>query len=230
LGQHLERLAESARRLGLAPVDAVLLEELANAALSAAAQDDVALRFFWTPGREGAGEPTGLAIVSTLPPGLHEERARGLRLVSVETAVSPLLAGVKSTSYAANIAARDEAGRRDADDAILVGADGTVLEAPTANVWFREGGTLLTPTLELPILAGVTRSVVVELAPTLGYRVEEGVFPLDRVAAAAEAFLSSTLREIAPAVWLDGAAIAEGKPGEAAVALEQALRELVHRG
>ena len=101
-----------------------------------------------------------------------------------------------------------------------------MLEGPTANVWWREDGRLLTPSLELPILAGVTRSVVAELAPQLGYDVEEGVFGLDRLAAAGEAFLSSTVREIAPAVSLDGKPIGAGPPGEAAAALQRGLRRL----
>jgi 4-amino-4-deoxychorismate lyase len=230
LEQHLERLTQSGRRIGLAPVDAALLRGLADEALRAAAEDDVALRFLWTPGREGTGDPTGLALVSTLPRGQAEELERGLRLVSVLTAVSPLLAGVKSTSYAANIAARDEAIRHHADDAVLVTADGTVLEGPTANVWLREGATLVTPTLELPILAGVTRSVVFELAANHDYAVEETAFPRERLAAADEVFMSSTVREIAGCVELDGKPIADGRPGEAARTLQQALRVVAYGG
>jgi branched-chain amino acid aminotransferase len=228
--QHLERLARSAQRIGLAPVDAGLLRGLADEALRAAAEADVALRFLWTPGREGTGEPTGIALVSTLPRSQAEELERGLRLVTVRTAVAPLLAGVKSTSYAANIAARDEAIRNGADDAVLVAADGTVLEGPTANLWLREGATLVTPTLELPILAGVTRSVVLELAEGHGYAVEETTFPVERLAEADEIFMSSTVREIAGCVELDGKPIGDGRPGEAAKALQQALRVVAHEG
>jgi branched-subunit amino acid aminotransferase/4-amino-4-deoxychorismate lyase len=114
--------------------------------------------------RPRAGEPTGLALVSTLPSGHEELRARGLRLAVVPWAPGPLIAGTKSTSYAENMAAQDEAARRGADDALFVAHDGVVLEAPTSNVWWREERRLLTPSLELPILAGVTRAAVHELA------------------------------------------------------------------
>jgi branched-subunit amino acid aminotransferase/4-amino-4-deoxychorismate lyase len=230
LEQHLERLARSAQRIGLAPVDEALLRGLADDALRAAGDADVALRFLWTPGREGTGEPTGIALVSTLPRSQAEELERGLRLVTVRTAVAPLLAGVKSTSYAANIAARDEAIRHGADDAVLLAADGTVLEGPTANLWLREGATLVTPTLELPILAGVTRSVVLELAEGHGYAVEETTFPVKRLVEADEIFMSSTVREIAGCVELDGKPIGDGRPGEAAKALQQALRVVAREG
>ena len=131
------------------------------------------------------------------------------------------LAAAKSTSYAENMAAQDNAAERGADDALLVAHDDTVLEAPTANVWWREGERLLTPSLDLPILAGVTRAVVLELAPGAGYEVEEGSFRLERLVAADEVFLTSSIREVMPVSAVDGAAIpVDG----AAVALQQALR------
>jgi branched-subunit amino acid aminotransferase/4-amino-4-deoxychorismate lyase len=159
-------------------------------------------------------------LVSTLPPGHDALRKRGLRLAVVEWAAGAL-AGAKSTSYAENIAAQNEAAERGADDALLVAPDGTVLEAPTSNVWFREGDSLLTPSLSLPLLAGVTRATVCELAPQAGYRVEEGSFELGRLLRADEVFLTSSVREVMPVTSIDGAAIASGV---AAARLQGALR------
>lgn len=225
LDEHLTRLGASAAKLGLPPVDAGLLRGLATDALAAAGAEEATLRFYWTPGREGTGRPLGLALVSTVPEGHDAERERGLRLVTTAALVSPLLAGVKSTSYAFNIAARDEAFRSGADDALFVAPDGTVLEAPTANVVWREGTTLVTPSLALPILDGVTRRVLLELAPGLGYAVEEGVYPLERLLAADEALLCSSVREVAPVVAVDGRQLGDGTPGEAAAGLHRGLRQ-----
>ena len=47
------------------------------------------------------------------------------------------------------------------DDALFVDADGIVLEGPTTNIWWRRERTLFTPSLDLGILAGVTRAIVV---------------------------------------------------------------------
>lgn len=222
LEAHLDRLQASVRLIGLPSLDRVGLAGVAAEALAAAREPDAVLRLYWTPGREGEEGPTGLALVSALPPELEQERARGTRLAAVAWPASRLLARAKSTSYAENLAARDEAQRRGADEALLVGEDGTVLEAPTANVWWREGRRLLTPSLVLPILAGVTRAALLEYAPRLGYEVEEGTFPLERLAAAEEAFLSSSVREVMPVADVDGVRLASG---EAAAALQQALRE-----
>lgn len=222
LAQHLERLTASAALIGLPALDATGLARIAADALVAAGEPDCVLRLYWTPGREEDGAPTGLALVSPLPAGLEEERARGTRLESVTWPAARLLSAAKSTSYAENLAAREEARRREADEALLVGEDGTVLEAPTANVWWRDGSTLFTPALALSILAGVTRAALCELAPRLGYAVEEGRFPLGRLARAEEIFLSSSVREVMPVVALDGAAV---RRGDAAARLQRALRE-----
>jgi 4-amino-4-deoxychorismate lyase len=223
LDAHLDRLAASSARLRLPEPPRAEFEAAAYDAIGAAELLDVSLRLLWTAGREGGGAPNGLVLVSTLPPGLEELRARGMRVAVVRWAAGAL-AGAKSTSYAENMAAQAEAAERGADDALLVAVDGTVLEAPTANVWFREGERLLTPSLALPLLAGVTRAAVCRLAPAAGYAVEEGTFPLDRLVGSDEVFFTSSVREVAPVVAIDGAAVGGGAPGVAAGALQSALR------
>lgn len=228
LDAHLVRLAASSERIGLPSLDAVELRELAAAALTAAGEPDAALRLLWTAGREG-GRPVALALVSPVPAWIEEARARGLRAISlrgVRADASWLLGGVKSTSYAINMAAEAEARRRGADDAVFVDAEGVVLEGPVTNVWWRRGTTLVTPALELGILAGVTRAVVVEQAGGLGYEVREGVFLLSELAGAEEAFTSSSLRELLPIVEVDGRPIGDGAPGAAAAQLQGALRQV----
>ncbi|HYY81595.1 MAG TPA: aminotransferase class IV, partial [Actinomycetes bacterium] len=115
---------------------------------------------------------------------------------------------------------------RGTDDAVFTGLGGELLEAPTASLWWRAGDTLHTPALDLGILAGITRAALAELAPAAGLRVLEGVFTADDLAAAEEAFLSSSTREVMPVVAVDGAPVGDGRPGPAAAALQAALRRL----
>ncbi len=162
--------------------------------------------------------------MSELPDHHDGLRERGQRLISLRgvRADEPwLLPGVKSTSYAVNMAAEAEARRRGADDAVFVDAHDVVLEGPTTNIWWRRGRTLLTPSLDLGILAGVTRAAVIELAAELEYEVAEGAFPLAELAGAEEAFTSSSVREVMPVVELDGAPLGRGP---AADELQAALR------
>jgi 4-amino-4-deoxychorismate lyase len=186
---------------------------------------------------ESEGGPVAFAICTDIPASFEEDRRRGLRLVLLTTATDPLLraaspwllAGVKTISYATNLAAQRAARAAGADDAVLVGLGGELLEAPTASLWWRSGQTLHTPSLELGILAGITRAVLCELAPTLGLKVLEGVFTAEDLAAADEAFLSSSTRELMPVIEVDGAPIATGHPGPTTAALQAALRRLATR-
>lgn len=213
LADHVERLRASAVRVRLPDPDGEECARLAALVVDAAGAGDLGLRLYWTG-------MTLAATASAIPADLEERRSRGLRLAVVSWAAG-MLAGAKSTSYAENMAAQDEAAARGADDALLVGHDGAVLEAPTANVWWREGGRLLTPSLALPVLAGVTRAVLLDLAHAAGYETEEGSFPLERVLAADEIFLSSSIREVMPVSAVDGKPFAGGP---AAALLQEALR------
>jgi 4-amino-4-deoxychorismate lyase len=256
LRAHLDRLAASARAVEVpVPAGLEELAAQAVTA-AGAGDTDVVLRIICTKGPEvdpeGSGEPQGgapvdregagrgeggpaaFAICTDVPASFEAERRRGLRLVLLTTATDPLaraaspwlLAGVKTTSYAANMAAQRAARARGADDAVLVGLGGELLEAPTANLWWRSGHTLHTPSLDLGILAGITRAVLCDLAPGLGLKVVEGVYTAEDVVAADEAFLSSSTREVMPVVEVDGVPVGDGRPGPAAVDLQAALRHL----
>ena len=239
LQAHLDRLAASAAAIDLVLPDG--LEDLAGRAVAAGGGGDAVLRLICTKGPEGPGRrgseergPVAFAICTDIPGSFEEERRRGLRLVLLTTAADPLLRaaspwllpGAKTISYALNMAAQQAARARGADDAVLVGLAGELLEAPTANLWWRTGHTLHTPSLDLGILAGITRAVVADLAPGLCLKVLDGVFTAEDLTAADEAFLSSSTRELMPVVEVDGAPIADGRPGPTAAALQAALRHL----
>ena len=97
---------------------------------------EATLRVYATP---GSGEPRAIVVVAALPGDLDELRARGIRLISVEFRPADLIGGVKSTSYALNMIAVDDARAAGADDAVFLGEGGIVLEATTSNVWWRAG-------------------------------------------------------------------------------------------
>jgi len=210
LDRHVERLQASAERLRLPPPDPDECAHLARVVIEGAGGADLALRLYWTG-------MTLVATVGAIDPELDALRARGIRLAVVRWSTGAL-AGAKSTSYAENMGAQDVAVQQGADDALLVSHEGIVLEAPTANVWWREGERLLTPSLDLPILAGVTRGLVLELAE---HETIEGVFPLERLLAADEVFLCSSIREVMPVAAVDGHAYGVGR---AARSLQEQLR------
>ena len=226
LQAHLDRLEASSGLIGLPVVPRPEIEELSSLVLSRLGGGDAVLRLVWT----GGPPSTGLAILSEIPSWIEGARARGVRgvaLLGVRATAPWLLPGVKSTSYAVNMAAEGEAKRRGADEAIFVDSDGIVLEGTVTNIWWRRDALLFTPSLDLGILAGVTRAALLELAPTLGYTVEEGAYPLEVLIDAEEAFTSSSVREVLPWVEIDGTPL---ERGPAADELQQALRVLAARG
>jgi len=232
--EHLARLALSAERLHLHLPATHGLAGLAREALGAAGEEDCWLRFTVTGGRSDTTEPVAMVAVLPLPTDLEDTRQRGISVVGLQLGIDPrlrqdspwLLDGVKSTSYAVNMAAWDEARRRGADDAIFVAAEGSVLEGPVTNTWWCRDGALFTPSLDMGILAGVTRAYVIRLARETGYEVHEGWFPLTDLAAADEAFTSSSVRELMPIVSLDGNSIGSGRPGSVAIGLQATLRAI----
>ena len=232
LDAHLERLAGSSDVLGLPAPDAGRLGPLALEAVGAAGAADCVLRVVWTGGRELGEGGFGFALVTELPGGLEDQRTAGIALASLQLAIgaharrsSPwLLPGVKSTSYAVNMAAQREARRRGADDALFLSAEGIVLEGPTSNVWFVQEGVLCTPALDLGILAGVTRDTLLAAAASAGLPVMEDAFADERLHGAAEVFTSSSVREVMPVVSLDGRAVGDGRPGPVAGRMQAALR------
>ena len=140
LDRHIRRFRFSIDELALPPADG--LAELVDLVTGAAPPDHV-LRLYRT-------DRELVATAASLPGDLEEIRARGLALRSVDIgAPAPLLAGAKTTSYGEAFAARRLAEREGADEALLV-ADGLVLEAATANIWWRCGDEL-SPTAEVLI-------------------------------------------------------------------------------
>ncbi len=226
LEAHLDRLTASAASIGLPAVERRRLQVLVGLVLPKAEGGDASLRLVWTAGPTG-GLPTALALLGTVPDWIESTRERGASAVSllgVRASAPWLLPGVKSTSYAVNMAAEAEARRRGVDEALFVDTHGIVLEGTVTNVWWRKGETLFTPGLELGILAGVTRATMIELAPECGFHVEEGAYPLSHLLEAEEAFTTSSVREVMPLVEVDGRPLGRGP---AADALQGTLRGIV---
>jgi 4-amino-4-deoxychorismate lyase len=205
LAEHLARFRHSIEALALAPADGV--EELVTQVV----EGDGVLRLYRSTYEV-------VATFDAVPPGLEEQRTRGIGLRAIDLGAPALLAGVKSTSYAAAFAARRDAEGAGADDALLV-ANGVVLETSTANIWWRRGDRLFTPATRAGVLPGVTRAFVLSVEAA-----EEGAFDLSELRGADEAFTTSSIREVMPVVALEGRPVGDGRPGPAAARLQAALR------
>ena len=211
LGEHLDRLGHSAAAIELSFDRGALEREIASL-LDEYGEHEGQLRLIATRGGRR------LAFTEALP-GYGETAA----LASVSYTPSIILNGVKSLSYAANMHATRIAQSRGADEAIRVKPDGTVLEAPTSTIFWASEGRLVTPGLEVGILASITRERVVDELD-----VEEGTFSFDELQAADEAFLASTVREVQPISAIDDREL-PACPGALTENAIQAFRSVLDR-
>ena len=202
--EHLERLKRSAASIEL-DFDRGALEAEIAALLERFGEEEGQLRILITRGGRR------IAITEPLP-----EHTDSLRLATVTYEPSVILTGVKSLSYAANMQATRIAQAQGADEAVLVTGDGTVLEAPTSTIfWVSPQGQLRTPSLDAGVLDSITRARVIE-----ELEVQEGIWPVDDLRAAKEAFLASTTREVQAVSELDGAAMPEAPGARTREAIE----------
>ncbi len=179
LDDHLARLGRTCAGLRL-PYDAEALQAEIAALLDAAGPVDDLMRVVLTRG--------GRRILTIEP---MPARLAQARVATVTYSPTRVLDGLKTLSYGGNMLAGRLARERGFDEALLVTPHGRVLEGPTWTFFWVAGGRLLTPPLEDHILDSITRRYVLEESDG-----EEQPCTLDDIAAAEEAFIASTVREV----------------------------------
>lgn len=115
--------------------------------------------------------------------------------------------------YVNSILAKREAQGAGYDEAILLDEQGFVSEASGENVFIVRDGRLLTPPKSSPILEGITRDSIIQLAQHLGIPVEEATFTRGQLYNADEVFFTGTAAEVTPVREIDGRPIGNGSRG-----------------
>jgi 4-amino-4-deoxychorismate lyase len=213
LDAHLARMARSAEALEL-PFQAADWRSLVGQACAAWREPgEAAMKLILTRGRLDGGPPAGLLTVSPLPQDYPRQRRDGLRVVTLYRGMAAdaftdapwLLGGVKTLSYAVNMAAQREAQRRGADDVIFVSSDGQVLESPTSSVVWSVGRTLYSPPPGANgILGGTTQQLLFSRAAAAGWGTESSSAAVADLHAADALWLIGSVRGPVDVVALDG--------------------------
>ncbi|WP_371581562.1 aminotransferase class IV [Streptomyces sp. NBC_01314] len=194
LTRHLDRLALSARGLGLPEPD---LDEVRCGCSAVLAANPVALgrlRITYTGGVSPLGSDRGdhgPTLVVAL--GETSRRADSTAAITVPWTRNErgALTGLKTTSYAENVVALARAHEQGATEALFANTVGRLCEGTGSNVFVVLDGEIHTPPVASGCLAGITRALVVEWT---GAR--ETDLPLDVLDRADEVFLTSSLRDV----------------------------------
>ncbi|WP_062311636.1 aminotransferase class IV [Demequina rhizosphaerae] len=218
LRRHLKRLAYSAARMGMPPVDEDAVREAIGEVL-AAGDGLTRLRVTVSSGpgpmSSARGEgPHTIVVTANDGPALTECRA--VRVPWRRNERSPI-AGVKSTSYAENVVMMEFARSRGADEALMANTHGHLCEGTASNILIERGDEIVTPPLASGCLPGIVRGLALEWGSDAGIPIraaapgELDMSALDEVVRG-EAFaaVTSSTRRVQPLTALDGTLVERG--------------------
>jgi len=238
--EHLDRLYESAAAIRLRiPLSREELEQAVVDTVKANGMRDAYIRLVVTRGKGDLGidpkrcpESSIIIIVDEIQ--LYDEKLyqQGIAIVTASTRrISPDMISqrVKSLNYLNSILAKMEAELAGVPESLMLNTEGYVCECTADNIFIIRCGELHTPSPEFPILLGITRAVVMELAGKKSVPVRELPLTLHDVYTAEECFLTGTGAELIPVISIDGRKIGSGKPGPVTRMLLEDFRSLRNR-
>ena len=239
LQDHTDRLFRSAHILNMPmPYDRDTLNQAQMAAVKENNLDSAYIRPMCFYGSEGMGiRADNLKVhcmVAAWEWGAYlgaENMEKGIRIrVSSFTRhhVNITMCRAKANgNYMNSMLALQEALHDGYDEALLLDAEGYVMEGSGENIFIVRDGIIYTPDLT-SALDGITRKTVIELAGELGYQVVEKRITRDEVYIADEAFFTGSAAEVTPIREVDNRPIGNGSRGPITERLQQTYFDLVH--
>ncbi len=239
LGQHLQRLEDSARALMLTlPYPLERIAEAIDEVITEFADPEGYLRLVVTRGTGSLGlDPTpctrpSLFIIAEQMALVSKEKCRtGIDLITASTRrvdSTMLDPRIKSLNYLNNIMARLEARQAGVDEALMLNPQGYVVEGSAENLFIVRDGSLYTPPVSDGALDGITRGTLMDLARECHVPMTERSLTRYDVYTADECFLTGTGAGLLPVRALDGRAL-KHSPGPLTRQLQQAYQRLIDR-
>lgn len=176
-------------------------------------------------------QPNVIAFTSANPPRDHDKAKRGIKAITLDD-IRWHRCDIKATTLLANVLARAQATEEGADEAILI-RDGAAMEGTASNLFVVSNGLIVTPPDSPELLPGITRDLVLELCGEAGLPYAQATIGATDLEVADEIWLTSSTREVAAVVELNGRPVGNGTPGEQWYrmdALFQACKERLRLG
>ena len=122
---------------------------------------------------------------------------------------------VKSTSLLGNVMHFQQGQDAGVNETILYNADGYLTEASACNVFVVKDDIIVTPPLDNQLLPGITRQLLLDmLKRDNSWQISERAIHMDEVRCADEIWLTSSSKEVAPVIELDGKPVGDGEVGD----------------
>jgi len=169
--RHIARLSNAAERLGLSFDATPEMRAAATEVLLKNGHTDGVLRLSLVP----EGDKTQVVLASRKRSPIKTVK---LLPTVLERAASLPPADLKAEPRRFYNAVLQQAQDGEADDGIVVGTDGALLETAIGNLWLRIDGTWLTPPLDGRVLPGIAREVLLEQARSSGLAMRESELSL----------------------------------------------------
>lgn len=237
LAQHMDRIGHSMSALGMTGrPDTADVGRWVATLREAEALPEARVRLTITGGpfdgqmrlrRSGPITTMLTAMPLTLPPAADYENGIALGLSPIRQPWGSPLARIKTTHRLEYLMAREEALGRGFQDALLLDDRGGLCESTSSNIFLVLGGRLATPSLDSPILPGVTRDAVLEAARQAGLEVEERFIPVEEIWRADEVFATATSWEVLSVRAIDGRTVGAGGRGPITARVHDAFRRVV---
>ncbi len=233
LDQHLERLAKSAKALSIPlTIDPDSLRQAVEQTLQANSLSEARVRLTLSCGdlrrpAEQSQAGTLLITASAVTPYSADFYKKGMSVVLSEVKLnsSDPLTRHKSSNYLSRLLVLRKAQQLGAGEALWFSELNHLGEGCISNVFLVKDATLLTPALEEPILPGITRAAVLELAQAEKIPTRQQVLTIDDLLGAEEIFLTNSIMEVMPVCRFEKHAVGNERPGP----LTQRLAELYHQ-
>ena len=210
LGAHFDRLVDSASRIGFGiALDPALLGSEICTVMDEAGFREARVRVSAHPESLGSECPLTVAVEEFAGVDPEVKQNGVVCTTSAATRGNPR---AKQTGWLAERAALPD-GAAPAYERLLLDTDGGILEGTGSNFYaiVHQGNTAVLRTAGAGILHGISRSIVLEVAPALA-RVELTPLGVSELSAGVEAFLTSASRGIIPIVQVNEIALTDG-PG-----------------
>jgi branched-chain amino acid aminotransferase len=233
LRDHLDRLFFSAGVLSInKPYDRKYLTEAVYKVLRANKLKDARLRLTLTNGPMAESEERKSTLLITATrlqsyPAEYYRKGVLVVLCPFRQNTSEPTCGHKTTSYFSRMIALNHAHKKMAAEALWFTVDNRLAEGCISNVFLVKDSILYTPPIETPVLAGIARKTVCQIAIKNSVELVEKDLSIDDVLAAEEIFLTNVIMQIMPVRAVERHNVGDGKIGPVTKKLMKGFTKII---